>query len=120
MKFSMYHTCISVADLDASIEFYSKALGLKVVKRIDDGDGEFRLAYLGTDYNEYQLEIIWNRDKEGTYNLGDNEIHTGFRTDDYEASIAFHKEMGCFHHENKKYRLYFIVDPDGYLMEILG
>ncbi len=139
MKFSMEHACISVTDLERSIKLYNKALGLKVIKRTDDDEGEFRLAYLGTldrlwhneDICEEDalrrpacgrclLEVIWNRDKKGEYDLGDNEIHIGFRTDDYEASVAFHKKMGCFHHENKKYRLYFITDPDGYLIEILG
>lgn len=123
MDFSMYHACVSVADLDKSIDFYEKALGLKVMKRTDDPDGEFRLAYLSADGQESgqcQLEVIWNRDKTGSYDLGDNETHIGFRTDDYETALAFHKKMGCFHHENKKYKLYFITDPDGYFIEILG
>ena len=59
MKFTMYHACISVMHLDKSIEFYNKALGLSVVKRIDDANGEFRLAYLGCEGFDCQLEIIW-------------------------------------------------------------
>ena len=30
MKFTFYHNNINVADLDKSIEFYKKALGLKI------------------------------------------------------------------------------------------
>lgn len=33
MKFTFYHNNINVADLDKSIEFYKKALGLKITKR---------------------------------------------------------------------------------------
>ena len=120
MKFTMYHACISVMHLDKSIEFYNKALGLSVVKRIDDANGEFRLAYLGGEGFDCQLEIIWKRDQKEPYNLGDNEIHVGFRVDDYDKALELHKSMGCFHHENKTYKLYFIEDPDGYMMEILG
>lgn len=119
MKFNMYHGCIAVMNLDKTIEFYNKALGLKVIKRIDD-KGHFRLAYLGTEGCQCQLEVIENTGKTEPYDLGDNEIHMGFMTDDYDKSIKLHKEMGCFHHENSKYKLYFIEDPDGYMMEILG
>lgn len=120
MRFSMHHACISVTDLERSVEFYREALGLKVMKRINDSDGEFNLAYLGSDGAKCRLELIWNRDKDGPYNLGDNESHIGFDTDDYEASLELHKRINCFDHENKKYKLYFITDPDGYLIEISG
>lgn len=120
MKFEMYHACISVMDLEKSIDFYAKALGLSVIKQIDDCNGKFRLAYLGNAESKCQLEVIWNRDKREPYNLGDNETHIGFHTDNYSAAIELHKKMGCFHHENKAYKLYFITDPDGYMMEILG
>lgn len=51
--------------------------------------------------------------------MGDNEIHIGFRTEDYEAAYAKHKEMGCICFENKEMGIYFIEDPDGYWMEIV-
>ena len=41
MKFTFYHNNINVADLDKSIEFYKKALGLKVTKETVADDGSF-------------------------------------------------------------------------------
>lgn len=75
MKFTMYHVCISVMDLEKSISFYEKTLGLKVIRRIDDANGDFRLAYLGADGVDCQLEVIWNREQQKLYNLGKDEIH---------------------------------------------
>ena len=39
MKFTMYHTCITVLDLEKSMKFYEEALGLKEVRRIEAADG---------------------------------------------------------------------------------
>ena len=39
MKFTFYHNNINVADLDKSIEFYKKALGLKITKETEAADG---------------------------------------------------------------------------------
>ena len=42
-----------------------------------------------------------------------------FHTDDFEKAHAFHKEMGCICFENEAMGIYFIVDPDGYWLEIV-
>jgi lactoylglutathione lyase len=42
-----------------------------------------------------------------------------FETDDYEAAYKLHKEMGCICYENPEMGIYFIVDPDGYWLEIV-
>ena len=46
MKFTFYHNNINVADLDKSIEFYKKALGLKITKetRTANAIGDFNGA----------------------------------------------------------------------------
>ena len=41
MKFTFYHNNINVADLDKSIEFYKKALGLKITKETEAADGSW-------------------------------------------------------------------------------
>ncbi|HBC38223.1 MAG TPA: lactoylglutathione lyase, partial [Porphyromonadaceae bacterium] len=41
------HYNINVFDLQRSIEFYDKALGLKEVRRKEASDGSFVLVYLG-------------------------------------------------------------------------
>ena len=49
MKFTFYHNNINVADLDKSIEFYQKALGLKITKETEAADGSFKLVFMGDD-----------------------------------------------------------------------
>ena len=66
------------------------------------------------------LELTWLRDWEKDhYDLGDNEIHLAFTTDDMEASHKKHEEMGCICFENLAMGIYFITDPDGYWLEIV-
>ncbi|HNV34874.1 MAG TPA: VOC family protein [Bacillota bacterium] len=119
MKFRLAHTNINVADLERSVVFYGKALGLAEVRRKQAADGSFTIVFLNDGQGEYMLELTWLKDKEGGYDLGDNEGHIAFVTDDYEAAHRLHSEMGCICYENKAMGLYFIEDPDGYWLEIL-
>ncbi|NMA66144.1 MAG: lactoylglutathione lyase [Clostridiaceae bacterium] len=119
MKFKMAHNNINVVDLEKSIAFYQKALGLREVKRKNASDGSFTLVFLGDGKTNHKIELTWLRDKEGPYNLGDNESHMAFEVDDYDGAYNLHKEMGCICFENKEMGLYFIEDPDGYWIEIL-
>lgn len=119
MKFKMYHNNFNVLDLERSLKFYEEALGLKVVREIDDPEGNYKLRFLANDQSDHQLELTWLRDRKEPYNLGDNEFHLAFETDDYEAAYAKHKEMGIICYENKEMGLYFICDPDGYWLEIV-
>ena len=50
MKFTFYHNNINVADLDKSIEFYKKALGLKITNETEAADESFSLVIMGRDH----------------------------------------------------------------------
>lgn len=119
MKFKMIHNNINVFDLDKSLKFYEEALGLKEIRRKEAEDGSFIIVYVGNEEAEHELELTWLRDWDRPYDLGDNEFHLAFRTDDFEAAYAKHKEMGCIIYENPKMGIYFISDPDNYWMEVL-
>ena len=118
MTFTMAHTNINVFDLDDSIDFYQKALGLSV-KRVKENPGKFKIAFLQDDRSSCQLELTWLADRQDPYNLGDNETHIAFTADDFDAAYRLHKEMGCICFENKEMGVYFISDPDGYWLEII-
>ena len=118
MKFTFYHNNINVADLNKSIEFYKKALGLKITKETEAADGSFKLVFMGDDTTPHKLELTWLRDMDRPYDLGDNEIHLAMQTDDMDAALAFQKEMNCVCFENPEMGIYFINDPDGYWVEI--
>lgn len=119
MNFRFAHNNYNVLNLQKSLDFYEKALGLKEVKRIAPESGDFIIVFLSDGQNGHQLELTWLRDWDRPYNLGDNEIHLAFITDDYKAAYQKHKEMGCICYENPGMGIYFISDPDGYWMEII-
>lgn len=118
MKFKFWHNNINVFDLDKSVEFYKKALGLTVTMEKGPEDGSFKLVFLGDGTTSHLLELTWLRDMDRPYNLGDNEIHLAMKVDDIDAALAYHKEMGCVCFENIDMGVYFISDPDGYWTEI--
>ena len=114
------HFNINVTDLDKSIAFYDKALGLKEHKRMKSEDGSFILVYLTDNTTGFMLELTWLRDHPEPYKLGENESHLCFRVPgDYDKTRAYHKKMDCVCFENTDMGLYFIIDPDGYWIEII-
>jgi len=119
MKFSLAHANINVTDLEKSLTFYEKALGMRPVGGKDAADGSFKLVYIAAEDDSVYLELTWLRDKEGPYELGDNESHIAFVTEDYDGAHALHEEMGCICFENPAMGIYFIEDPDGYWLEVL-
>jgi len=119
MKFKYVHNNINVLDLEKSVAFYEKALGMTVARVKEASDGSFKLTFLTDVEGIHQIELTWMRDWDRPYNLGDNEFHMAFVVDDYEEAHELHKEMGCICFENESMGLYFINDPDGYWIEII-
>lgn len=119
MNFKMVHNNLTVLNLDKSLDFYREALGLLPVREKGAADGSFKIVYLGNSATDYLLELTWYRDRKEPWNLGDNEIHLAFVTDDFDAAHAMHQQMGCICYENPSMGIYFIADPDGYWLEIL-
>lgn len=113
------HFNFNVLNLEKSLEFYEKALGLKVVREKEAGDGSFKLVYLGDGITDFSLELTWLKDRTESYDLGECEFHLAFVTDEYDAFYQKHKEMGVICFENPSMGIYFISDPDGYWIEIV-
>lgn len=114
------HFNINVTDLDKSIEFYNKALGLKEIRRKEAKDGSFILVYLGDEVTQFSLELTWLKDHTQAYELGENESHLCMRLEgDYDKIREYHRQMGCISYENHDMGLYFIADPDDYWIEVL-
>lgn len=115
--FHFIHENYNVLDLDRSIAFYGEALGLKELRRTEKD--AFTIVFLGDGTGSFQLELTWMKERKQPYNLGDEEFHLAFSTDDMEAAHALHEKMGCICYENKAMGIYFIKDPDGYWLEIV-
>ena len=117
-KFDHYN--FNVTDLEKSMDFYDKALGLKELRRKTADDGSFILVYLTDSKTGFSLELTWLRDRTEPYNLGECEFHLCMRVaGDYDGVRQYHQSMGCVCYENTDMGLYFIEDPDGYWIEIL-
>ena len=117
MKFQMIHENYNVSDLDKSLAFYEKALGL-VEKRRINGDG-FVIVYVGNEESDFELELTLLAEHPQAYDLGECEFHLAFRTADFQAAHSLHAQMGCICYENPAMGIYFITDPDGYWLEIV-
>jgi len=119
MKFTFAHNNFNVLDLDKSLTFYRKALGLEETRRFTPKDGSFSLVFLGDGETPHRLELTWLRGRKEPYDLGENEFHLAFQADDFRAAHELHASMGCISYENPGMGIYFISDPDGYWIEIL-
>lgn len=117
--FTLNHFNFNVTDLDRSLRFYKEALGLEPVRRKEAEDGSFTIVYLGDRRTTFRLELTWLRDHPQAYNLGECEFHLAVKAEDYAAAHAKHQEMGCICFENPAMGIYFIIDPDGYWIEII-
>jgi lactoylglutathione lyase len=118
MKFTFNHFNFNVLDLNRSLKFYKEALGLDIVGDINDND-DFTIVYLGDHETGFRLELTYMKDRKEPYDLGEQEYHLAFMADDFEAAHKKHKEMGIIEFENPAMGIYFIVDPDGYWVEII-
>lgn len=120
MKCRFDHYNFNVFNLEKSMEFYEKALGLKEVRRKEAEDGSFIIVYLGDSETDFALELTWLRDWNRPYSMGDNEVHLCVRVPgDYDEVRRYHRNMGWICYENHNMGLYFISDPDNHWIEIL-
>jgi Lactoylglutathione lyase and related lyases len=117
MNFKMVHNNINVSNLEKSMSFYNEALGIKEIRRIN-GEG-FIIVYLGDGIGSHLLELTYIDEHPQKYDLGENEFHLAFETDEFNKALEHHKKMDCVCYENKNMGIYFISDPDGYWLEIL-
>jgi len=119
VNFTIDHFNINVFNLEKSLKFYDKALGLKEIKRSEAKDGSYIIVFLGDGATSSRIELTWLKEMDRPYDLGDEEFHIAFRTADFDAAYRLHKKMDCICYENSDMGIYFIQDPDGYWLEIV-
>ena len=113
------HFNFNVLDLERSLKFYDEALGLKPVREIKPADGSFHIVYLGDGLSDFTLELTYMTDRKEPYDLGEQEYHLAFVTDEFEELHKKHEAMGAICYENHGMGIYFLEDPDGYWIEIV-
>lgn len=121
------HTMLRVGDLERSIEFYTRVLGMKLLRRKDYPEGKFTLAFVGygSEAETAVIELTYNWDT-ASYQLGEGYGHIAIEVDDVYAAVDELRSRG-----GKVIReagpmnagttiIAFIEDPDGYPVELIG
>ena len=85
------HTMVRVKDQDKSIEFYTKHLGMKLIRQKDYPDGRFTNTFVGysDDPNSPMIELTCNWDQETPYELGDAWGHMAIGVNDIYGISQF-------------------------------
>jgi|TARA_B100000315_G_scaffold259500_1_gene315796 lactoylglutathione lyase len=118
---------IRVRDLEKSIDFYTRLLGMNELRRTDFEGGRFTLAFVGYGDEETNavVELTHNWDQEKPYELGNGFGHLAIAVPDaYAVCEAMEKEgvevprpAGPMKHGTRV--IAFIKDPDGYMIELV-
>lgn len=114
------HTMVRVSDLDKSLEFYCKKLGLKELRRTDSEKGRFTLVFLAAPGDDAaQIELTYNWDPEA-YTGGRNFGHVAYEVDDIYALCARLMSAGVvINRPPRDGRMAFIRSPDNISIELL-
>ena len=120
------HTMIRVGDLDRSIDFYTRLLGMTLLRRTDYPEGRFTLAFVGYggEAENTVIELTHNWDTAG-YELGTGFGHLALAVPDIHAACAalaaegvkIPRPPGPMKHGSTV--IAFVEDPDGYKIELI-
>ena len=123
----MLHTMIRVGDLQRSIDFYTRVLGMKLLRQNDYPDGQFTLAFVGygeeADNTVIELTYNWDTDR---YDMGNGFGHLAIEVDDvYQATDKIRELGGKIIRDAGPMNagttiIAFVEDPDGYPIELIG
>ena len=126
-KFRFLHTMIRVRDLEKSIDFYTRLLGMKLLRKKDFPSGEFTLAFVGygEEASNSVLELTHNWGQQEDYQHGDAFGHIAIAVPDIYATceqlaaekVIIPRPPGPMKHGGAT--IAFIDDPDGYKIELI-
>jgi lactoylglutathione lyase len=126
-KFRMLHTMIRVFDMDKSIDFYTRLLGMNLIRRKDYPTGEFTLAFVGYGDEESNavIELTHNWPQKEPYVLGTAFGHLAIGVPDIygtceklaKEGVKIPRPPGPMKHGGSV--IAFIEDPDGYKIELI-
>lgn len=117
---------LRVGDLDRSLDFYTRVLGMSLLRRKDYPEGRFTLAFVGYGPEETHvaLELTHNWDTK-SYELGNAYGHIALGVSDIRATCdairasggKIVREPGPMKHGTTV--IAFVEDPDGYKVELI-
>jgi lactoylglutathione lyase len=122
----LLHTMLRVGDLQRSIDFYTKVLGMKLLRTSENPEYKYTLAFVGygnnPDHAELELTYNWGVDK---YDMGSAYGHIAISADDiYKTCGQVRAAGGNITREPGPVKggttvIAFITDPDGYKVELI-
>lgn len=114
------HTMVRVTDLDESLDFYCRKLGLEELRRIDNDKGRFTLVFLAAPGDsDAQVELTWNWDPE-KLSGGRNFGHLAYRVPDIYAACSRLRDAGVpINRPPRDGYMAFVRSPDGISIELL-
>jgi len=126
-NFQFLHIMLRVRDLDKSLDFYTRFLGMKLLRRKDFPSGEFTLAFVGygDEKDSTVIELTHNWGQQEPYDPGDAFGHLAigvpdiYRTCENLAAegVKIPRPPGPMKHGGSV--IAFIEDPDGYKIELI-
>ncbi len=122
----LLHTMLRVTDLEKSIAFYTHVLGMKELRRSENEEYRYTLAFIGygDEKNTTVLELTYNWD-QSSYSLGDAYGHIAIEFEDiYKACDEIKAAGGNISREPGPVKggttqIAFVKDPDGYAIELI-
>lgn len=114
------HTMVRISDVEASLDFYCRQLGLREVRRHDNKTGRFTLIFLAAPGdNPALVELTWNWDPE-IYTEGRNFGHLAYEVDDIYAICQRLLEAGVtINRPPRDGHMAFVRSPDNISIELL-
>ncbi len=126
-NYRFLHTMIRVLDLEKSLDFYTRLLGMKELRKRDYPSGEFTLAFVGygDETRDTVIELTHNWGQEEPYDLGSAFGHLAIGVPDIYATceqleaenVSIPRPPGPMKHGGSV--IAFIEDPDGYKIELI-
>lgn len=122
----LLHTMIRVADLDKSVEFYTKVLGMKELRRSENTEYRYTLAFVGygDEKDNAVIELTYNWDTD-SYDHGNAFGHLAIEYDGIYAACEEIKALGGVVSREPgpvkggTTEIAFVKDPDGYSIELI-
>ncbi|HEY4541310.1 MAG TPA: lactoylglutathione lyase [Noviherbaspirillum sp.] len=120
------HTMLRVGDLQRSIDFYTKVLGMKLLRQTDRPEQQYSLAFLGYGSNpeHAEIELTYNYGVD-KYEMGSAYGHIAIGVDDaYQTCEQVKAAGGNVTREAGPVKggttvIAFVQDPDGYKIELI-
>jgi lactoylglutathione lyase len=126
-RFRFLHTMIRVKNLEKSLDFYTRLLGMKLLRKKDYPTGEFTLAFVGygDEADGTVVELTYNWGQQEPYDLGSGFGHLAIGVPDIygvcdvlgKEGVKIPRPPGPMKHGGSV--IAFIEDPDGYKIELI-